>query len=85
MSSTDTLILAPFVAAFLLLVFRFYGREGASSVTSATFLCAFATVVLAGTYLAMGVFGWLPAYGTLAFGLAGLAMLILAVVRMFQL
>jgi hypothetical protein len=79
------LILAPFVAAFLLFVFRFYGREGAPSVTSATFLCAFGTVILAGTYLTMGVFGLLPAYGTLVFGLVGLAMLAVAVVRIFQL
>ena len=85
MSSTDTLILAPFVAAFLVFVFRFYGREGAPSVASPTFLCAVGTVALAGAYLVLGVFGYLPDNGTLIFGVVGLVLLALSIVRLFVL
>ena len=85
MSSADTLIIAPFVAAFLASVFRFYGREGAPSVASPTFLFAVGTVALAGAYLIMGVFGYLPDNGTMIFGAIGVVMLVLSIVRLFVL
>ncbi|HQT77080.1 MAG: hypothetical protein B7Z80_08425 [Rhodospirillales bacterium 20-64-7] len=84
MSNSATFILAPFVAAFLIFVFRFYTREGASSITNPSFLCAIGTVALAFAYLGLGVFGMLPDYGTIIFGVVGAALMVLAIVRMFQ-
>lgn len=85
MSNSATVILAPFVVAFLVFVFRFYTREGASSIANPTFLLAIVTVIFAFAFLGLGVFGMLPAYGTIAFGILGVALMILAIVRMFQL
>jgi len=85
MSSSATLILAPFIAAFLVFVFHFYGREGAVSVTAPSFLLAGLTSVLALAYLGLGVFGVLPAYGPILFGILGAALLILSIIRMFRL
>jgi hypothetical protein len=81
---SHTVILAPFILAFLAFVLRFYGREGASSMTSPSFLLAAATVLVAGFYLFLGVTALLPAYGTLGFGIVGVALLALAVTRMFM-
>jgi hypothetical protein len=84
MASSSTLILALYIAAFLVFVFRFYGREGAVSITAPSFLLASLTVVLALGYLGLGMFFGLPAYGPIVFGLVGAGLLVLAIVRVFQ-
>jgi hypothetical protein len=84
MSSTSTLILIPFIAAFLVFVFRFYSRERASSMANPSFLLAVGSVILAGLYLSLGVVDLLPPYGTLGFGVVGLILLAIAISRMFM-
>jgi hypothetical protein len=84
MSSTSTLILIPFIAAFLVFVFRFYSRERASSMANPSFLLAVGSVILAGLYLSLGVVDLLPTYGTLGFGVVGLILLVIAISRMFM-
>jgi hypothetical protein len=84
MTSTSTLILIPFIAAFLVFVFRFYSRERASSMANPSFLLAVGSVVLAGLYLSLGVVDLLPPYGTLGFGVVGLILLAIAISRMFM-
>ena len=85
MTGADTWILIPFVIAFLLFVFRFYNREGASSITNPTFMLAIGSVLIAGGYLAWGVFGDLPQYGSIVFGIIGVALMAFAFLRLFQL
>jgi hypothetical protein len=84
MSNFSTIILVPFILAFLTFVLRFYGRESASSMRNPSFLLALLTVVSAGAYLYLRVTGLLPPYGTAGFGLAGLVLLGTAVMRMFM-
>jgi quinol-cytochrome oxidoreductase complex cytochrome b subunit len=83
MTSSSTFILVPFIVAFLVFVLRFYNREGASSVTRPSFLLAMLTVVIAFTYLILGITGELPPYGTIGFALIGLILLGIAIARMF--
>jgi quinol-cytochrome oxidoreductase complex cytochrome b subunit len=84
MTSISTILLVPFILAFLVFVFRFYNREGASSMTQPSFLLAILTVVIAGTYLLLGVIGLLPPYSTIGFALIGLILFGTAVTRMFM-
>lgn len=81
---SHTVILAPFILAFLVFVLRFYGRENAASMTNPSFLLAAGTVLVAGAYLFLGVVDMLPAYGTLGFGVVGVALLATAIARMFM-
>ncbi|WP_428485247.1 hypothetical protein [Rhodopila sp.] len=85
MSNASTIILMPFLVAFLLFVGRFYFRERAGSKTSPSFLLALATIAIAAAYLILGVTNRLPEYGTIGFGVAGAGLLLLSIVRMFQL
>jgi hypothetical protein len=84
MASSSTLILALYIAAFLVFVFRFYSREGAISIAAPSFLLAALTVVLALGYLGLGMFVGLPTYAPIGFGIMGAALLVLAIFRMFQ-
>lgn len=84
MSSFSTIILVPFVVAFLVFVVRFYGREGASSMSNASFVLAVGTVLVAGSYLMLRITDALPPHGTIGFGVAGLALLATAIGRMFM-
>jgi hypothetical protein len=84
MSNTSTLILIPFILAFLIFVFRFYTRERAASMANPSFLLAVATVLSAGLYLILGVINQLPPYGTIGFGITGLILLALAILRVFM-
>jgi hypothetical protein len=84
MTNTSTVILAPFIMAFLVFIYRFYNRERASSVFNLSFMLAILTMVLAGTYLALGVTGHLPSYGTIGFACIGLIMFATAIVRIFM-
>jgi hypothetical protein len=84
MSNTSTIILIPFILAFLVFVFRFYSRERAASMANPSFLLAVATVLTAGLFLVLGVIDSLPQYGTIGFGVAGVVFLAIAVLRMFM-
>jgi uncharacterized membrane protein YcaP (DUF421 family) len=85
MADFSTIILVPFVLAFLVFVLRFYGRESASSMRSFSFVLAFLTVAASGLYLYLRVTSALPLYGTAGFGLLGLGLLATAIGRMFML
>jgi hypothetical protein len=84
MSSISTIILIPFILAFLVFVLRFYSRERASSMTNPSFLLAVSTVLIAGLYLGLGVIDLLPTYATIGFGIAGVVLLAVAALRMFM-
>ncbi len=85
MTNASTFILVPFIGAFLAFIQRFYAREGAGSMTRPSFLAAMVTVLIASAYLALGITGTLPAYGTIAFASVGVLLLGIAVSRMFML
>lgn len=85
MSELSTIVLLPFIVAFLIFVLRFYSREGASSMLNFSFLMGVVTVAIAGTYLFLRISDMVPAYGTLGFGVVGCALLGTAITRMFML
>lgn len=82
---THTYFLAPYVLAFVSSILRFYGREHAGSKTSPSFILAVVTVIVALTFLFLGVGGFLPAYGGVAFLIFGLILLALSIARWFML
>jgi hypothetical protein len=84
MSSFSTIILMPFIVAFLMFIFRFYGRERAYSMSSASFMLALGSVMAAGSYLLLRITELLPPYGTIGFGILGLTLLATAIGRMFM-
>jgi hypothetical protein len=84
MTNASTTLLLPFILAFLVFVLRFYSRERAASVTNPSFLLAILTVLIAGSYLILGVTDLLPAYSTIAFLAVGLILLATAILRMFM-
>jgi hypothetical protein len=84
MADFSSIILVPFILAFLIFVLRFYGRESASSMFNFSFLLASLTVAAAGLYLYLRVADALPPYGTPGFGVLGLALLATAIGRMFM-
>jgi hypothetical protein len=85
MSSFSTIILVPFILAFLVFVVRFYVRESAGSMRNLSFVLAVVSMLTAGAYLLLRVTEALPPYGTLGFGIIGLALLAAAIARMFTL
>jgi hypothetical protein len=85
MTNTTSLLLLPFLVAFLVFVFRFYNRERAASVFNLSFLLAIATVLIAVLYLFLGVTQQLPPYSTPGFAAVGLILLGVAVLRVFML
>jgi hypothetical protein len=85
MSGFQSLIELFFIGAFLLFVYRYYNMEGASSLSTPSFLMAIVTVVLALSFTILGVFYalpvlWIAIYGAAAFGLMAIALL-----RLFRL
>lgn len=84
MSNASTILLVPFILAFLVFVLRFYSRERAASVTNPSFLLAMLTVLVAGAYLILGVINSLPPYSTIGFAAVGLILLVTAILRMFM-
>ena len=84
MTNTSTYILVPFIFAFLVFVFRFYGREGASSIKNLSFVLAILTVLIAGSYLVLGVIEMLPRHSAIGYLLIGLILLGTAIARMFM-
>jgi hypothetical protein len=81
---SHTFILVPFIVAFLCFILRFYGRENAASMSNPSFLLAALTVIVAMAFLLLGLMDLLPGWSTIAFGLVGLALALLAGVRMFM-
>jgi hypothetical protein len=84
MTNTSTILLAPFIMAFLVFVFRFYSRERAASMANPSFLLAILTLLIASSYLVLGVTGMLPAHGTIGFACVGLILLGTAILRIFM-
>jgi quinol-cytochrome oxidoreductase complex cytochrome b subunit len=84
MTSASTFLLVPFILAFLVFVLRFYSREGASSLTRPSFLLAILTVLIAFSYLILGVTHMLPPYSTIGFAAVGVILLGTAILRMFM-
>jgi len=81
---SNSIILLPFIVAFLGFAFRFYVRESAASMVNPSFLMAVGTVLAVVLYLVLGVLEILPAYSTLGFGLLGLILLGVSILRMFM-
>nr|WP_294511336.1 hypothetical protein [uncultured Rhodopila sp.] len=79
-----SILLLPFVTAFVIFVFRFYTREGASSLAKPSFLMALATSLTALLFIALNVLKILPPYGAVGFALVGLALLGVSITRMFM-
>lgn len=84
MTNTSTIILVPFILAFLVFVLRFYNREGASGMGRPSFLLAILTVLLVLAYIVLGIVGALPPYSTIGFAVVGLILLGTAILRMFM-
>jgi hypothetical protein len=82
---SHSVILLPFVIAFVIFVVRFYFREGASSLARPSFLLAAATSAMILLYLTLNVLDSIGEYGTLGFGLIGLVLLGVSILRMFML
>jgi uncharacterized membrane protein len=85
MSDLHTFIIIPFLLAFLFSMKRFYFRDNAGSIFRMSFLLAFGSMAIAGTYVVLGALKTLPQYGTLGFGIVGLLCLGAAVWQAFQL
>lgn len=84
MTNTSTMLLIPFIMAFLVFIFRFYSRENVGSVFNPSFLLAIVTILIASAYLILGVIGLLPAYSTIGFACVGMVLLATAILRMFM-
>ena len=84
MTNKTSFLLVPFILAFLVFVFRFYSRESASSIKNPSFVLAILTVLIAFSYLILGVTTLLPPYGTICYFVIGLILLATAVTRMFM-
>jgi hypothetical protein len=84
MTNTTSFLLAPFILAFLVFVFRFYSRENASSIKNPSFMLAILTVLIAFSYLILGVTTMLPPYSTIVYLVIGLILLATAITRMFM-
>jgi hypothetical protein len=82
---SNSIILLPFIFAFLVFAFRFYFRESAASMANPSFVLAVGTVLAVVLYLVLGVLDTLPPHSTLGFGLLGLILLGVSVVRIFML
>jgi hypothetical protein len=84
MTNTTTFLLMPFIVAFLVFVFRFYNRENASSIKNLSFVLAIVTVVIAFSYLILGVTTMLPPYSTIIYLAVGVILMVIAIARMFM-
>ena len=74
MVENTPLALLPLIAGILILVARFYVREGAISIFSSSFMLATLGVLMLVGYMALLVLQLLPSYAWVAFGGCGLAM-----------
>ena len=74
MVQNTPLALLPLIAGILILVARFYVREGAISIFSTSFMLATLGVAMLIGYMALTVLQMLPPYAWVGFGGIGLAM-----------
>ncbi len=74
MVENTPLALLPLIAGVLVLVARFYVREGAISIFSMSFMLATLGVVMLVGYMLLLVLAILPPYAWVVFGGIGLAM-----------
>lgn len=74
MVESATLALLPLIFGMLVLVARFYVREGAISIFSLSFMLATLAVAMLIGYMVLTVVGLLPPYAWVGFGGVGLAM-----------
>jgi hypothetical protein len=74
MVENTTLALLPLIAGLLVLTARFYVREGAISLFSASFILATVAVLMLVGYMTLSVLNMLPPYAWVGFGGVGLAM-----------
>lgn len=84
MTNTTSILLAPFILAFLVFVFRFYSRESAASIKNPSFLLAILTMLIAGSYLILGVIESLPPYSTIGYAVVGVILFAIAILRMYM-
>ena len=83
MSPFSTIILAPYIIAFVFFVTRFYFREKAASIANPTFILAVTCTATVIVYLTLRILVMLPPYSTLGFGIFGVVLMALAIYRMF--
>ena len=76
MVQNTPLALLPLIAGILVLVARFYVREGAISIFSTSFMFATLGVAMLVTYMVLVVLAVLPPYAWVAFGGVGLLMIV---------
>ena len=76
MLQSTPLAVLPLMTGMLVLALRFYAREGAISIFSASFLLAALAVFLLIGYMVLTVVSMLPPYAWVGFGGVGLAMTI---------
>jgi hypothetical protein len=74
MVESTTLALLPLIAGILVLVARFYVREGAISIFSTSFMLATLGVAMLVGYMVLLVLQLLPPYSWVVFGGVGLTM-----------
>ena len=76
MPENTTLALLPLVLGMLVLLTRFYFREGAISVFSVSFMLATLAMLMLFGYLALAVLAMLPPYAWVVCGGLGTAMIV---------
>lgn len=76
MVENTPLALLPLIAGILVLVARFYVREGAISIFSSSFMLATLGVAMLVGYMVLLVLALLPPYAWVGFGGVGAAMVI---------
>jgi len=80
MASNNSVWLVTLVMAFLVYVIKFYARERAGSIFSASFGLASLCLLLLLTYLVMSVLGMLVPDMAMSFGIEGLVLFVLGIV-----
>ena len=80
MSQSSTIVLLPFIAAIIIFILVFYGRERATSLTSHTFLSAAGSVIVLASYLLLRVVDLASFTVTVVYAAIGVAVFIWALV-----
>ena len=81
MAHNPTWVLIPLLFAFVVFVAHFYGREGARSHSSFSFVMAIVTVLILMSALLTRVLDFTWAYAPAAYGFIGCALLVAGVMR----
>jgi hypothetical protein len=80
MALNNSIWLVTLVMAFLVYVIKFYARERAGTILSASFGLALLCVLLLLSYVVTSALGMLVPYMATSFGIAGLVLFILGIV-----